>query len=194
MSREFWLRAKRHKYRLVLRLGALALTALGGVSTATEAPRAADPAPGAPSGNPVRIHAEQLVADMNSNTAEFSGQVRVDGEAYTITADHLTVQFKTAAEGPKQLNATISAKDISRISARGRVLIRTSSLTASAEEAVYEPAEDRVSLVARDAGPSSGGRAKGRSSGPSSQRKPLAGKEPAPERVRVTVLPAVGLK
>jgi len=72
MSREFWLRAKRHKQGMALWLGAAALAALGCLSTAAEAPGTAGntgAAPGAPSRNPVRIQSEQLVADMNSDTA-----------------------------------------------------------------------------------------------------------------------------
>jgi len=195
MCREFWLRAKRHKQGMALWLGAAALAALGCLSTAAEAPGTAGntgAAPGAPSRNPVRIQSEQLVADMNSDTAEFSGQVRVESEAYTITADHLTVQFKPAAEGQNRLNATISANDISRITARGRVLIRTDTLTASADEAVYEPDLERVSLTAQDALSPSGVRTKDRRTAASSQRGPSAGREPAPKRVKVTVMPAPG--
>jgi lipopolysaccharide export system protein LptA len=195
MSRAFWLRAKRHKHRMALRLGAVALAALGWWSTAAEAPGVAGHAGAAPraaSRNPVRIHSEQLVADLNSNTAEFSGQVRVESEAYTITADSLTVQFKPAAEGQKRLDATISANDISRITARGRVLIRTDTLTAGAEEAIYEPDADRVSLMAREALSPSAVRTKDRRTAASSQGKPSAAREPAPERVRVTVMPAPG--
>jgi len=181
---------------MALWLGAVALAALGWLSTAAEAPCVAGNAgapPGAPSRNPVRIQSEQLVADMNSDTAEFSGQVRVESEAYTITADRLTVQFKPAAEGRNRLDATISAKDMSRITARGRVLIRTDTLTASAEEAVYEPDLDRVSLMARDAwSPSGRVPTKDRRSAVSSYRGPSAGREPAPERVKVTVMPAPG--
>ena len=195
MSRDYWLRAKRHKHRMALRLGAVALAALGGLSTAAEAPGVpghAGAAPGAPSRNPVRIHSEQLVADMNSNSAEFSGQVRVESEAYMITADSLTVQFKPAAEGRKRLDATISANDISRITARGRVLIRTDTLTAVAEEAVYEPDADRVSLMARDALSPPTVRTRDRRTAASSQRGLSAAREPTPERVRVTVMPTPG--
>jgi lipopolysaccharide export system protein LptA len=195
MSREFWLRAKRPKQGMALWLGAAALAALGWLSTAAEAPGTTgntDAAPGAPSRNPVRIQSEQLVADMNSDMAEFSGQVRVESEAYTITADNLTVQFKPAAEGRNRLDATISAKDISRITARGRVLIRTDTLTASADEAVYEPDLDQISLMAREASPPSVAGAKDRRTAASSPRVSSSARMPAPERVRVTVLPSSG--
>jgi hypothetical protein len=117
----------------------------------------------------------------------------VEGDAYTITAESLTVQFKPTAEGQKRSEGTISAKDIARITARGRVLIRTDTLTASADEAVYEPDLERISLTAREVAPPSNSAAKDRRRAASPPRMSATARWPAPERVRVTVLPAAGL-
>lgn len=189
MSGEFWLPAIPLKRHRGLWLGAAALVALGWWWSAAGH---AGSASSVPAKNPVRIQSEQLVADMDCNTAEFSGQVRVESDAYTITADRLTIEFKPAAAGRNRLEAAISAKDISRIIARGAVRIRTDILTAGADEAVYEPDVDQLRLMAREGWPPAGsGKKDRRSATPLPQGSSSAG-TPAPERVRVTVLPSSG--
>jgi lipopolysaccharide export system protein LptA len=186
MSTERWQRAKKNKggpwLGAALLAGLLSLSAAAAAASAAEGASAgAGGAP--PAGNPVRIQAENLVADMNANTAEFSDQVRVVNDAYTITADILTLHFKPQAEGQSRMQSSVSGKDISRMVARGRVIIRTGSLTASAELAEYEPDTGRVVLAA-------GGAAKTPADVSVGSGRPAAAAEAPPGRVRVTVRPS----
>jgi hypothetical protein len=129
---------------------------------------------------------------MNANTAEFSDQVRMVSDTYTITADILTIHFKPQAEGQSRMQSAVSGKDISRMVARGSVIIRTESLTASSDVAEYEPDAGRVTL-------SGGGAASPRAPAAAkpSGGAPLvqAGRPPQPDQsraVRVLVLPSPG--
>jgi hypothetical protein len=125
---------------------------------------------------------------MNANTAEFSDQVRVLTDTYTITADILTIYFKSQAEGQSRMQSAVSGQDISRMVARGRVVIRSESLTALADEAEYEPDTGRITL-------SGEGTASPRSASTNAKTpegdagRPAAAAEALPGRVRVTVMP-----
>lgn len=145
---------------------------------------------GTPSKGPLRIQSEQLVADMNANTAEFSEQVRVVSDTYTITADILTVHFKPQAEGQSRMQSAVSAKDISRMVARGKVLIRTESLTASSDVAEYEPEAGLVTLAGEGSPPQNPASAKASRGIPAAAVRPTAAAEAIPGRVRVIVSPS----
>ena len=98
------------------------------------------------SAEPVHIESQRLEADMNAHSVEFSGQVRVVREAYTLTADSLSIFFKPPAEGQRRLQSGVSAKDASNIAARGRVVIRSQGLTAFSDAAEYDPDTGRATL------------------------------------------------
>ena len=145
----------------------------------------ADPEPH----HPVRIQAEQLEAEMEADRAEFSGAVRVSGDGYTITADRLTVQFQPGSIGQNRLSGALSARQISRITALGRVQILTDALTADAEQAVYEPASGQIWL-----GPPpspDAAKAGGRSETPGRSGN-QAPRRPSGDQVRVTLRPEAG--
>ena len=61
---------------------------------------------------PVRIQSQQLEADLNTNTAEFSGHVCVVDDTITMTADTLSVFFKPPTQGQSRLEGAVSARDI----------------------------------------------------------------------------------
>jgi len=143
-----------------------------------------------PSKNPVRIQSEHLVADMNANTAEFSDQVRVLTDTYSITADVLTIHFKPQAEGQSRMQSPVSAKDISRMVARGRVIIRTESLTASADVAEYEPDTGQVTLLREAHASLRPAAAKTPGAVAAGAGRPTAATEVIPARVRVMVTPS----
>ncbi len=179
---EPWLQTKRTTRGVDVPLGGAALVVLlwGAIAMGASDPGAEA---GHPKKSPIRIQSEQLVAEKAADTAEFSGAVRVEGDGYTISADHLTIHFRPGTAGGNPLTGTISAKEISRIAARGQVRIRTDALTASAEQAVYEPDSGQIWLLAPDdattpAKVSQGGTRVGR-----------AAKRPPASRVRITLLP-----
>ena len=135
---------------------------------------------------PLNIQSEHLTTDMNANTAEFSGQVRAVDNIHTITADSLTVHFKPQTEGQSRLAGAVSAKDIARMVARGRVVIRSQSLTAGADVGEYEPDTGRAALWGeKTASPSAAAiKDQGRAV------RPSANAETVPGRVRVAVMPS----
>ena len=140
----------------------------------------------APPRGPLRIQSEELAADMNADTAEFSDRVRVVDDVYTITADRLTVHFKPQAEGQSRMAGAVSSRDLSRVVARGRVVVRTQGLTAGGDAGEFEPDTGRAALWGEKA-PSPGSAAindRGRAD------RPSANAEAAPGRVRVAVIPS----
>jgi lipopolysaccharide export system protein LptA len=149
MSTAPWLQVVRSKRRTHARIARASLV-LFLWATAVVAASAPGEEAGAPSQNPVRIQSEQLVAEMATDTAEFSGAVRVEGDGYTITADSITIQFRPGTVSQNRSGGTISAKEISRMTARGRVRIQTETLTATAGQAVYDPDSGRLWLLATD--------------------------------------------
>lgn len=131
---------------------------------------------------PVRIQSEQLVAETATDTAEFSGAVEVEGDGYAITADRLTIRFQPGAAGPHRLAGPLSSKEISRMTTRGQVRIRSGALTASAAQADYEPPSGQAWL-----GPEDG---RTRIEAYRMDGRGGAGRGPADARVKVTLLPA----
>ena len=131
---------------------------------------------------PVRIQSEQLVAEMATDTAEFSGAVDVAGDGYAITADRLTIHFQPGAAGQQRLAGALSSKEISRMTTRGQVRIQSGTLTANAEQADYEPASGQAWLGPEDGRPRIEAYRTGGRGG--------AGRGPAASRVKVTLLPA----
>jgi len=191
MSTEPWYRAKPGSSGQWL--GTAVLAGLLCLSAASHTTLDAEKTParegGTPSKSPVRIQSEQLVADMNANTAEFSDQVRMVNDTYTITAEILTIHFKPQAEGQSRMQSAVSGKDISRMVARGSVIIRTETLTASSDVAEYEPDAGRVTLSGGGAASPSPAPAKTSGGAPAVAARPTAPAESIPGRVRVVVLP-----
>ncbi len=93
---------------------------------------------------PIQITADRLVADTQSDTAQFSGNVTaVQGET-EIKADQLTVyyQSKNQSETPPEKGTT----EIQRITARGHVRITFDNRLAVSEQAVYITSERKLIL------------------------------------------------
>jgi len=98
----------------------------------------------------VRVRAEHLDVDLNTSAAEFSGHVHVVEKDSAITSDTLTV-YTTQKEGQAAPAAgSLSEAVITKMIARGQVVIQTESSTARADEAVYEPGSGRLTLSGRD--------------------------------------------
>jgi lipopolysaccharide export system protein LptA len=140
----------------------------------------------APPRGPLRIQSEELAADMNADTAEFSGQVRVVDDITTTTADRLTVHFKPGADGQHRLAGAASAKDISRMVARGRVVVRTQNLTAGGDAGEFEPDTGRAALWGEKSAASRPAAAPN-TAGAGSAPEPA---DTAHQRVRVVVAPS----
>jgi LPS export ABC transporter protein LptC len=145
---------------------------------------------GTPPRRPLRIQSEQLAADMNADTVEFSGRVRIVDDIYTITSDSLTVHFKPQPGGQNRLAGAVSARDIARMVARGRVVIRSQSLTAGADVGEYEPDTGRATLWGEKATSPNSAATRLRTAAPSSKVRPPAGAETLAGRVRVAVMPS----
>jgi lipopolysaccharide assembly outer membrane protein LptD (OstA) len=188
MSVERWFQARHLERCAAARLAGITLAAIWWTTIAFGAADPESPVEAVPQ-HPVHIQSERLEAEMDADTVDFSGAVRVDGDGYTITADRLTIQFQQGSIDRNRLAGTVSAKEISRMTARGRVRIQADTLTADAEQAVYEPDTGRVWLdpaPAAEVSPAGGRAAAPR--GPSVQ---APGRPPA-MRVRVTLLPGAG--
>lgn len=188
MSAERWFQAGRPEPCAAARLAGATLAVIW---WATIAMGAADPGSPAEAGrqHPVHIQSERLEAEMDADTVEFSGAVRMDGDGYTITADRLTIQFQKGSIDQNRMAGTVSAKDISRMTAQGRVRIQTGTLTADAEQAVYEPDTGRIWLdpaAAAEVSP-----AGGRAAAPRGGSAQAPGRPPD-WRIRVRLLPGAG--
>jgi len=97
-----------------------------------------------------RVQAEHLDVDMNTSAAEFSGHVRVVEKGSVITSDTLTV-YTTQNKGENATaGAALSEAVITKMIARGQVVIQTESSTARTDEAVYEPGSGLLTLSGRD--------------------------------------------
>ena len=191
MCTERWLLAKPARRPAPARLGGAALVlflwaAAGGGTSA--------PGDGAdrPSRQPVRIQSEQLVAEMEADTAEFSGAVRVEGDGYTVTADYLTIQFKPGTASRNPSPGMIAAEEVARMTARGRVRIRAEAITASAEQAVYEPDSGQLWLLAADAPPPARPARGGPPAGAAGSRNAPPAPRPPASRVQVVLTPPAG--
>lgn len=131
------------------RCGISAVIALFFLLGAVPAAFAADP------DSTIRIQADVLEADMEGDTAEFSGNVRVDRGAARITADHLKLYYRRGqnVENLQQLDATA----VNKIEARGSVRIRYQGISAQTDLAVYEPTTDTLILEGRNTRVDKGG-------------------------------------
>jgi LPS export ABC transporter protein LptC/lipopolysaccharide transport protein LptA len=149
--------------------------------------RAAPPA--APT-DKARVQAEHLDVDMNTSVAEFSGQVHVVEKGSVITSDTLTV-YTTQKEGQAATAAgALSEAVITKMIARGQVVIQTESSTARADEAVYEPGSGLLTLSGRDTTlASESATVRGHHMVIARKEGHLTAEGNAPERVKVVWLP-----
>jgi lipopolysaccharide transport protein LptA len=112
--------------------------------------------------NTIRIRADALETDIEGNTAEFSGNVRVDRGEARMEADHLKLYYRRdrRLEDLQQLNAA----GVDKIEARGNVRIRYQGISALTDRAVYDPPSDTLTMeggntrVARNGNSISGAR------------------------------------
>ena len=137
-----------------------------------------------------RVRAEHLDVDLNTSAAEFSGHVHVVEKGSVITSDTLTV-YTTQKEGQAAPAAgALSEAVITKMIARGQVVIQTESSTARADEAVYEPGSGLLTLSGRDtilAGESA--TVRGHHMVISRKEGHLTAEGKAPERVKVVWVP-----
>ena len=91
---------------------------------------------------PIHIKADQLITDTQQNTAEFSGNVRATQGDTVITADMLTVHYRSGT----QTDAAAGMDAIVRIVAEGKVQIVSDQQTAYTQHAEYI-AEKRVIVL-----------------------------------------------
>jgi lipopolysaccharide export system protein LptA len=98
--------------------------------------------------NTIHIQADQLEADIEGDTAEFSGNVRVDRGEAQIKADHLKLYYHRDknVESLQQIDASA----VDKIEARGKVRIRFQDLSAESDKAVYDPKTDTLVLEGRN--------------------------------------------
>ena len=94
--------------------------------------------------NTIHIQADQLEADIEGDTAEFSGNVQVDRGEARISADHLKLYYHREQNVESLQQLDVSAVD--KIEARGKVRIRFQDLSAATDKAVYEPKTDTLVL------------------------------------------------
>lgn len=87
----------------------------------------------APRETPIHIKADKLITDTQQNTAEFSGNVRATQGDTVITADLLTVHYRSGA----RTDTTSGMDAIVRIVAQGNVQIEFDQQTAYTQHADY---------------------------------------------------------
>jgi lipopolysaccharide transport protein LptA len=157
-------------------------------SSSTAGAPAALPPPAAT--DKARVRAEHLDVDMNTSAAEFSGHVHMVERGSVITSDTLTV-YTTQKEGATAPAAgALSDAVITKMIARGQVVIKTENATARADEAVYEPGSGLLTLSGRDtilAGESA--TVRGHHMVISRKEGHLTAEGKAPERVKVVWAP-----
>jgi len=156
--------------------------------SSTAAVPAALPPPAAT--DKARVRAEHLDVDLNTSAAEFSGHVHMVEKGSVITSDTMTV-YTTQKEGATAPAAgALSDAVITKMIARGQVVIQTESSTARADEAVYEPSSGLLTLSGRDtilAGESA--TVRGHHMVISRKEGHLTAEGKAPERVKVVWAP-----
>ncbi len=112
--------------------GLLALALLARLAAPAGAQQAPEDAP------PIEIEADMLEVDREAGTALFSGSVRAAQEGLRLHADRLQVFYGEDGAG---------GAEITRLEASGHVLIDSDSgQTAQAQWAVFEVAENRITL------------------------------------------------
>lgn len=94
------------------------------------------------SASPIRITADKLVTDSNTNTAEFSGQVRAIQDNTEITTDRLILFYKSKKGRPENKGDS----NIERIEAHGHVRIMFDNRVAVSDQAVYITSERKLTL------------------------------------------------
>jgi LPS export ABC transporter protein LptC/lipopolysaccharide transport protein LptA len=97
----------------------------------------------------IRIAADRLLVDADTDSAEFSGRVRLTEKTRVTTADTLTVHTAPRSERTDPAAADLEDVVVHRVVARGRVLVQTGDSTAEADEAIYEPAAGTLTLSGR---------------------------------------------
>lgn len=99
----------------------------------------------------VRVSSDRLLVDLNADTAEFSGNARLAEKNTVTTAETLTVYTEPRSEGTRSAAADPDQVVVKRVIARGGVVVRAEDSTAEAEEAVYEPGTETLTLTGRQA-------------------------------------------
>ncbi len=112
---------------------------------------------GAPGAEPVKqetaktgpgamvIHSQSLELNDNAKVVTFSGDVRATRDDFTIECQKMQVHY---AQLPGQKGGVEAGRGIDRIEASGKVrIVRAEGGTASAEQAVYHQAEEKVVLT-----------------------------------------------
>lgn len=94
--------------------------------------------------NKIHITADRLVAEGNSNNAEFIGNVKAVQETTVITSDKLKIFYKKVSSGAKDNSK--GEESIKEIIASGNVKILFDDKIAETEQAVYT-AENRVLVL-----------------------------------------------
>ncbi len=99
----------------------------------------------------VRISADRLLVDLEADSAEFSGRVRLAEKNTTTTADQITVYTAPRPEHAGSTTPDPDQIDVDRVIARGRVVVQSGDTSAEAEAALYEPETGTLTLTGRDA-------------------------------------------
>jgi lipopolysaccharide export system protein LptA len=101
---------------------------------------------------PIHTQADQLEVDLDGNTAEFSGKVRMSDAESTLSADRVVIDYTSAGKGEAMLDSSLSAADISRMTASGQVLVqKTDGTSAEADNAVLDNRLKEITLTGPDA-------------------------------------------
>ena len=90
---------------------------------------------------PIRITSDKLVTDNQKRTAIFSGHVTAVQGDTKLTADQLTIFYKSLSGEPSN-----GASDIERLEARGQVRIAFDNKLAVSNQAVYIIEERKLTL------------------------------------------------
>jgi lipopolysaccharide export system protein LptA len=93
-------------------------------------------------GEPIRITSDKLVTDNAKRSALFSGHVKAVQGDTVITADQLTIFFKSGGSA----SSKISNNNIERLLAEGQVRIEFDNKVAVSNQAVYIVAERKLIL------------------------------------------------
>lgn len=100
----------------------------------------------APPKTPVRIEADQMLANQKENSVYFSGRVEAKQDELTIHADEMTVYYD-AGSGAAQTPSAGESRDIRRLLAKGKVEITKQEWVATGDQAEYFSAERKVVLT-----------------------------------------------
>lgn len=98
--------------------------------------------------NLIKIQADILEADINGDTAKFSGNVRVHRGATLITTEYLTLYYNRKGKTEEFSRVDVSA--LEKIEAGGQVRIQHQDIQAQAELAVYQTLTETLTLEGRE--------------------------------------------